>query len=251
MVQFLCMMSMPDKVKMIAWSIWLKFVVIYVYILWDNNINLLIIPNKDWFQRAAGFEKPCLIVSNKNDSKKKAVQDHEGQSLASKGDRRGYVPISLVDDSGIDEFMLMLSKLMLSDPNISMQSFKEASSESMAWSDEKAILKVADIGLSTIQVKSYTIILVVMNSAVIEKFNETFASSEYTIEAVANADACEEFILSIPSSDTLPLKCIMVPPTASETQQTRLKSIAEVNKVEFIVSIPKNGLSSIQSALAK
>ena len=36
----------------------------------------------DWYQRAVGFEKPCMIVSNKNDSKKKAVQEGEGQSLA-------------------------------------------------------------------------------------------------------------------------------------------------------------------------
>lgn len=39
----------------------------------------------DWYQRAAGYDKPCLIIGNKNDSKKKAVQDGEGQALACKG----------------------------------------------------------------------------------------------------------------------------------------------------------------------
>lgn len=44
----------------------------------------------DWYQRAAGYDKPCMIVGNKNDSKKKAVQDGEGPALASKGNFASY-----------------------------------------------------------------------------------------------------------------------------------------------------------------
>ncbi len=36
----------------------------------------------DWYQRAAGFEKPWMIVCNKTDQKKRAVREDEGQALA-------------------------------------------------------------------------------------------------------------------------------------------------------------------------
>ena len=39
----------------------------------------------DWYERAAGFDKPYIIISNKNEQKKRAVLDEEGQALANKG----------------------------------------------------------------------------------------------------------------------------------------------------------------------
>lgn len=44
-----------------------------------------------------------MIVSNKNDQKKRIVTDAEGLSLARSGDRRSYAAVSLVDDTGLDE----------------------------------------------------------------------------------------------------------------------------------------------------
>ena len=126
-----------------------------------------------------------------------------------------------------------------------MSSFQAISAESLAWSDEKALLKIANIGLSSsIQVKSKLVILVVMNSSVVEKFTETFHGSEFSLESVANADACEQYLSELPS-DALPLAGIIAPPTASEAQQGKLKVLAATNHVEFVVSIPKNAMTAL------
>jgi hypothetical protein len=69
---------------------------LFLYDVTDRRSMRDFVDFSDWYQRAAGFDKPWLIVSNKNDQKKKAVQDNEGSALASKGDKRGYVAISLV-----------------------------------------------------------------------------------------------------------------------------------------------------------
>ena len=39
------------------------------------------------YERSAGYDKPFLIVSNKNDQKKKAISDAEAASLAKGKDR--------------------------------------------------------------------------------------------------------------------------------------------------------------------
>lgn len=165
------------------------------------------------------------------------------------GDKRAFINISLVDDTGLDELVSSLSKLVLSDPNLSMSTYKAASAESLAWSDEKALLKMANIGLSSaVQVKSKTVIVVVMNSSVVEKFTETFNASEYSVESVANADACEQYLSELPS-DALPLAGIIAPPTASDAQQAKLKTLASANQLVFVVSIPKNALTALTSAV--
>jgi len=170
--------------------------------------------------------------------------------LASKGDKRAFVNISLVDDTGINELVLSLSKLVLNDPNLSMSKFQTISVESLAWSDEKALLRIATIGLSSaIQVKSKLVILVAMNSSVIEKFTECFNGSEYALESVSNAEGCEEYLSTLPS-DALPLAGILTPPTASETQQAKLKTLAAAHHVEFVVSIPKNAMVALTNAIS-
>eukprot|EP00596_Hydrurales_sp_CCMP1899_P007335 CAMPEP_0119045478 /NCGR_PEP_ID=MMETSP1177-20130426/40241_1 /TAXON_ID=2985 /ORGANISM="Ochromonas sp, Strain CCMP1899" /LENGTH=195 /DNA_ID=CAMNT_0007017347 /DNA_START=61 /DNA_END=645 /DNA_ORIENTATION=- len=87
----------------------------------------------DWYERAAGFDKPWMIVSNKNEQKKHAVLEGEGQALANKGNQRCYVPISLVDDTGVDETVLALSRLMTKDLNLTVGSVNVASESSMQW----------------------------------------------------------------------------------------------------------------------
>jgi small GTP-binding protein len=161
----------------------------------------------DFYQRAAGFEKPCLIVSNKNDSKKKAVQDGEGQALAAKGDKRGYCAISLADDTGIDDLVLAVAKLILADPNVSVSSFKAASPEILAWSAERASAKLSTIGLSMAMVKTHRVMVVVMNSSVVQKFTEMFEPSEFAVEAVMNASACQTE-LEDSGPGALPVACI-------------------------------------------
>ena len=76
-----------------------------------------------WYERAAGFDKPFLILSNKNDQKKKAVSDGEALSLA-KGKDRAFVPISLADDTGIDESIEALARLLLKDVTLTVSGVK-------------------------------------------------------------------------------------------------------------------------------
>lgn len=73
---------------------------IFVYDVTDRRSKNEFAEFSDWYHRSAGFDKPWLIISNKNDQKKRAIQEGEGQALARAGDRRGYVAVSLVDDTG-------------------------------------------------------------------------------------------------------------------------------------------------------
>ena len=217
----------------------------------------------DWFNRACGFEKPFLIVSNKNDLKKRAVQDGEGQALASKGDHRAYCAVSLVDDTGIDELALNLARLAMNNHTLTLASsvdfLRPASAAAMAWSDEKLASRIASIGIS--QAKTKKVLLVALNSSVIEKFSEVMASTQFEIEAVGSKDYCEEEITANQQmvgvgvgggggggdGGLLPIFAIIVPPTASESQQTALTELARAKGVHFLVSIPRGLLSSLEA----
>ena len=204
--------------------------------------------HSDWYQRAAGFDKPWLLISNKNDQKKKAVQDGEGQALARAGHRRDFVAISLVDDSGIDDMMLMLSKLMMQDVNLSMTSgFRAASAATIAWSDDRAAQKTSLIGLCLSVSKSKRVLVVSLNSAVVGKFTESLADTEFEVEAASSAEECEnEIIAAASSSSGLPIVAIAAPPTASSSQQTALLQVAQKHSISFIVSVPRNLLDGLK-----
>ena len=205
----------------------------------------------DWYQRAAGFDKPWLIVSNKNDQKKKAVQDGEGQALASKGDKRGYVAISLADDTGLDDLVGLLAKIMMADLNLTVKSFQRASDASIEWSNEIADRKTANLGLGLPPMKVKRILLVALNSSVIEKFTEVCTTSEYALEAVSSPDACEEEFAGGSTAEggspALPIAAIVVPPTSSESQQAKLKKLVDNHGVVFSVTIPRNVLSAVSA----
>lgn len=225
---------------------------IFVYDVTERRSKTDFIEFSDWFNRAAGFEKPFLIVSNKNDSKKRAVQDEEGRALASKGDRRSYVAISLVDDTGIDEFSSTLCKLMVNDMNITATSFCSASEDSLKWSEDLGALKLGSIGLGLSIEKTARVVLVAMNSSVQEKFAEAFSASQYLLESVAYE---EELLEALTANDgvSLPIVAVLAPPTASAGQQERLTSLCLGLPVpiKFVASVPRNALSSVSSVCEK
>ena len=141
----------------------------------------------DWYERAAGFDKPYIIVSNKNDQKKRAVEDHEGKGLANKGDHRAFVPISLVDDTGLDDMILATAKVMMKDSNIALTgAYGRASAATMAWSNERSAMATADIGMGMPIVKTKRVLLVVLNKSVVEKFNDMLVLTEYELEVVGS-----------------------------------------------------------------
>jgi len=80
----------------------------------------------EWYERAAGFEKPSVVISMKNDSKKVQVQNAEGQALTRSRNRCSYVAVSLVDGSGVDDVVLAITRQMLGDANASVSSYKSA-----------------------------------------------------------------------------------------------------------------------------
>jgi hypothetical protein len=159
--------------------------------------------------------------------------------------------LSLVDDTGVDDLILALTKLVFSDPNVSITgSSRAASPEILAWSEERAASKMSGIGLSLVQVKSHRVFLVAMNKAVTDKFIENFGTSEFEIYAVSSASECEEDIASAPA-DALPIAALLAPPTCTESQQAKLKTMAVEKGLPFVVSIPKDALSALKAALAK
>lgn len=141
----------------------------------------------DWYERATGFDKPYIIVSNKNDSKKHAVDAGEGQGLAKKGDHRAFVAISLVDDTGLDDLLLTTAKVMMKDLNINLTGpFAPASAATIAWSNERNATATAGIGLGMPIVKAKRALLVVLNKSVVEKFNDMLVLTEYELEVVGS-----------------------------------------------------------------
>jgi GTPase SAR1 family protein len=58
---------------------------VFVYDVTEKRSKVDFYDFNDWYERAAGFDKPWIIISNKNEQKKHSVLEGEGQALASKG----------------------------------------------------------------------------------------------------------------------------------------------------------------------
>ena len=207
----------------------------------------------NWYAMAAGFDKPIVIISNKNDQKKHSVREEEGQALARQGDRRGFVQISLADPSmgGVDEVVLTTLRILLGDANLSLtaeRSYGPASADSLAWS--AAMNSTEGIGMSMDDLsatKTKRALLVVLNSSVAEKFNEMAALSEYVIEPIGSVALCAEEIQTPAEGDAaLPVVAIVVPPTASASQKKALTELAELHHIAFVVSVPRNVVNELR-----
>ena len=96
--------------------------------------------------------------------------------------------------------------------------------------------------------KTKRIVLVAMNAAVIAKFTESFADSEMLIESLGSPEEVDEMLAAAPSASTLPIVCLLAPPTASTGQQDRLRTTAAGLAVPFVVSIPKGALEACRTA---
>jgi len=76
------------------------------------------------YERAAGFDRPFLFVSNKVDMKKRAVLENEGPALARHRKVGAHVNLSLADDSGVEEVVTALVRLFTSDANIEVRKYQ-------------------------------------------------------------------------------------------------------------------------------
>ena len=59
---------------------------VFVYDVTEKRSKTDFYDFNDWYERAAGFDKPWMIISNKNEQKKHSVLEGEGQALANKGE---------------------------------------------------------------------------------------------------------------------------------------------------------------------
>lgn len=71
---------------------------VFVYDVTEKRSKTDFYDFNDWYERASGFDKPWIIISNKNEQKKHAVLEGEGQALANKGStsfqsRMSYSPL--------------------------------------------------------------------------------------------------------------------------------------------------------------
>jgi GTPase SAR1 family protein len=227
---------------------------IFVYDCTDRRTHRDFAEYADWYSRAAGFDKPWLIISNKNDQKKKAVQDTEGEALARAGDRRGFAAVSLVDNTGIDDVVLTLARIMTGDLNLTVSSYGAASLASLQWSADRSEQSSARIGLSLTDlpsVKTHRVLIVVMNSSVVEKFKENFSLSEYVAEGVGSADQCVSEIETPEDPASLPVVAIVAPPSASEGQKKKLAEVAQSHNLRFVVSVPRSALETVRAAIVE
>jgi hypothetical protein len=254
----------------------------FVYDVTDRRSKSDFLDYNDWYGRAAGFDKPCLIVSSKNDQKKRAVQESEGQALAAKGDRRGYVALNLVDDEGCDDIVLQLVRLMTGDANINVSSYCKASEATLQWSDEQAASAMAGIGLGSGSAKTHRVLVVLSSSSsgAWEKFSEALFSSSFLLEMVDCAETCEELWdaqvknaaaaaeastegASIPAEATeggppadskprpLPIVAIISPPSAPERQHRELVALGTSRGIPILASPPRTVLAALEELLQK
>jgi len=84
--------------------------------------------NEQWTRASGQFDLPVLFVSGKSDVKKRAVLENEGPALAKHRLKAAHVHLSLADDTGVDELVSSLVRLMTGDANAEVKSFGPAGS---------------------------------------------------------------------------------------------------------------------------
>ena len=232
----------------------------------------------DWYERASGYDKPWCIVSNKNDQKKRQVSDEEGKALANKGNRRSYIPISLVDDSGVDDIIVGLTRLFMNDLNLTVRIFKPASEESLSWSTSKraALVLSAHVEAAASNVDRTDRVLCLVppgSGGVFEKMEQATATSSHYLQSLPSIDAIEEQLRdmtlkaatsssSVPSSatattsegaeprapgsnNTLPVSFVVGTPSLSPINQNNLKALAAEYGVHCLITVPRSILEGL------
>lgn len=216
----------------------------FVYDVTDKRTKQEFSEFADWYQRAAGFGKPWVIISNKNDQKKRAVNDDEGKALARQGDKRVFCPVNLVDDTGLDDLIIATVRMLMDDVNMTVQSFQVITAEHFKWSEERLAATTAGLGMGGLGPKSKRVLLVVMNRSVVGKFEENFASSCFLVEHYSSVGEAEEELADAASTG-LPVDALLAPPSITEGQKAGLTELAVKFNIKFVMSVPRNALDGV------
>lgn len=134
---------------------------------------------------------------------------------------------------------------MMNDLNLSVTGYHAASEPCLAWSDEKLSARIASIGLSVSLEKSKRVLLLCLNKSIADKFVEAAADSEFIVESVGSAAECEE---ELAAGSSTPIVALAVPPSAPESQQSAIKTIASANSIVSVVVIPRGIVSALREA---
>ena len=147
--------------------------------------------------------------------------------------------MSLVDDTGIDEVILSMSRLMMKDLNLSVSSVVSASECTMQWSKAR---KFKSTGSDT---KSFRVLLLVLNSSVFKKFEEALDGSIFQAIQTGSVDSTDE-ILSDTNSDDLPIFAIAGAPTTTDGQKVAMNVVATKHSVPCIIAVPRTFLDALE-----
>jgi hypothetical protein len=153
------------------------------------------------------------------------------------GNQRCYIAVSLVEDTGVDEIMLSLSRLMMKDLNLTVSSVSPATEEVMKWYHEHS-----SNGSSLSQgsvTKTHRVLFLVLNSSVFSKFEASLEGTHFEAVQTGSADSTEE-ALADTNSDGLPILAIAGAPSMTTGQQDALKILAEKYSVPCVVCIPRD-----------
>jgi small GTP-binding protein len=230
----------------------------------------------DWYERASGYDKPYLIISNKNDQKKRQVSEEEGKALANKGNKRAYVPISLVDDTGIEDILVTLGRLFMNDLNLTVSSSRVASEESMLWSANKRASLITsihnEVAASNVD-KTDRVLCLVPNADIFNKLLSSMATTCHFLHQLTCVDDVEEQLLAMQVSTaatiapaegdsaataippppvvhtSLPISVIIATPALNEMNQNLLKALAVRYNLPCVITVPRSMVGAIETAI--
>jgi hypothetical protein len=141
----------------------------------------------------------------------------------------------------VDEVMLALSRLMTKDLNLTVSSVNIASESSMQWSKDR----IGTSSLISTSAKAYRILLLVLNSSIVAKFEETLINSKFSIEQTSSLSETEEILADV-NSDGLPIHAMVGVPTMSDNQQIEFKKLATKFSLPCIITVPRSILDELE-----
>jgi hypothetical protein len=138
--------------------------------------------------------------------------------------------------------MLAITRLMMKDLNLSISKVAVASEGSMQWSKDKALSGSA---ISSGSLKNHRILLLVLNSSVVEKFVLALDNSSYSVEQTGSVEGTEEVLADV-NGDGLPVYALVGAPTMSDGQKTALKALAAKYSIPCVITVPRSILDELE-----
>ena len=172
-----------------------------------------------------------------------------------KGDRRAFSAVSLAEDTGTEDTVVNLARLMLHDPNLTITGTSRAASDAaLEWSAQNSSKLMAEIGLDSRKAgaKLFRVLVISLNSSVTSKFFENLDPTEFVVEQSSLSESetalQEQDSKGASAGDgVLPIRAILAPPTVSDSQRAALMELAGRHNVGFAVTVPRNAIDALRA----